>query len=178
MKMSNYKLLSVIAVLAFAGPLMADDAAVAPPAAPATVAPAPAPEPQQQSYRERLQAKYNLSPEQMKSLTDSNLPDSQLVKVAQLSKSSGKSIDEVLKMRNEQKMGWGKIAKILGVHPGELGRANSEMKKEGHEKHKDKHDDKREDKREEKREEKHEEKHEDKMRDHARKDNSHGKKDK
>ena len=160
MKMSN-KLMSVIAILAFTGPLMADEAAVAPATAPATVAPAPAPETKPQTYREALQAKYNLTPEQMKSLNDSNLPESQLVKVAQLAKSSGKTIDEVLVMRNEQKMGWGKIAKTLGVHPGELGRANSELKKESRGMHKEKN---REGKREHKA--------------HARKDNASGKKDK
>ena len=148
--MSNYKLLSVIAVLAFAGPLMAEEAVVAPPAAPATVAPAPAAEAKPKSNNEALQSKYNLSPEQMKSLTDSKLPKSQYGKVAQLSKSSGKSIDEVLKMRTEQKMGWGKIAKTLGVHPGELGRGNEKGEKE---------DDKREDKREEKHDMKHDMKH-------------------
>lgn len=157
MKMSN-KLMSVIAILAFTGPLMADEAAVAPAAAPATAAPAPETKPQ--TYREALQAKYNLTPEQMKSLNDSNLPESHLVKVAQLSASSGKTIDEVIAMRQEQKMGWGKIAKTLGVHPGELGRANSELKKEGHGMHKEKREDKRD------------------RKVHARKENSSGKKDK
>ena len=173
MKMSNYKLLSVIAVLAFAGPLMAAEAVVTPPAAPPTVAPAADSKPE--SYNERLQAKYNLSPEQMKALTDSKLPDSQLVKVAQLSKSSGKTIDEVLKMRIEQKMGWGKIAKTLGVHPGELGRANAELKKD---KRDDKDDDKDDDKNDDKKKDKREDKREDKMKDHGRKDSAHGKKDK
>ena len=163
MKMSNYKLMSLIAVLAFAGPLMADEAAVAP-APTATVAPAPE-ESKPRTNNEALQAKYNLSPEQMKSLTDSNLPESQFSKVAQLSKSSGKTIDEVLNMRTEQKMGWGKIAKTLGVHPGELGRGNSDLKKEKHGMHKEKHEGKSEAKRE-------------KMKDHARKENSSGKKDK
>ena len=98
----------------------------------------------------------------MRSLTDSNLPDSQLVKVAQLSKSSGKTINEILVMRNEQKMGWGKIAKTLGVHPGELGRANSELKQKSHGMHKEKHEAKRESK----------------IKDHARQERSTGKKDK
>jgi hypothetical protein len=160
MKMSN-KLMSVIAILAFTGPLMADEAAVAP--APATVAPAtePAPEAKPQTYKEALQAKYSLTPEQMKSLNDSNLPESQLVKVAQLSKSSGKTIDEVLAMRNEQKMGWGKIAKTLGVHPGELGRANSDLKRESRGMSKEKREGKIDGKAA-----------------HARKDHSHGKKNK
>lgn len=104
-----------------------------------TASPTPAPAPvtapdtsteADNSWNGLLQRKYSLTDEQMQSLNNSKLPDSQKAQVAQLAKSSGKSIDEVLKMRTEDKMGWGKIAKTLGVHPGELGKAVSEMKKE------------------------------------------------
>ncbi len=159
-KISNYKLLGLIAVLAFALPAVAD--VVAAPTTTPAVAPVPAPvvaetEKKPVTYNEELQKKYNLSPEQMKALADSNLPQSQFVKVAQLAKSSDKSIDDILKMRLEQKMGWGKIAKTLGVHPGELGRAENEMKPEKNGKHESRGD---------------------KKKDHAFKDNSHGKKNK
>lgn len=160
-KISNYKLLGLIAVLAFAHPVLAD--VVAAPASTPAVAPAPAPivaEPKKETetYSQELQKKYNLSPEQMKALADSNLPQSQFVKVAQLAKSSGKSIDDILNMRLEQKMGWGKIAKTLGVHPSELGRAEKEIKPERNAKHNDNRDGKK--------------------KDHAFKNNSHGKKNK
>jgi hypothetical protein len=88
-------------------------------------------------YLDRLQKKYSLTDEQMKSLKDSKLPDSQLTKVAELAKDSGKSIDDILKMRLEQKMGWGRIAKELKVHPGELGRSVADM---NHERHGDRDD--------------------------------------
>jgi hypothetical protein len=82
------------------------------------------------SWGSLMQKKYNLTDAQVKALADSKLPESEQVKVAQLAKSSGKTIDEVLKMRVDEKMGWGKIAKTLGVHPGELGRAVSDLRKE------------------------------------------------
>jgi hypothetical protein len=86
--------------------------------------------PSSSSWSSLLQKKYNLTDAQVKSLSDSKLPESEQAKIAQLAKSSGKTVDEVLKMRLEDKMGWGKIAKTLGVHPGELGKAVSDLRKE------------------------------------------------
>lgn len=84
-----------------------------------------------------LQKKYELTDAQMTTLKNSNLPQPHLTKVAELAKESGKSIDEILKMRVEQKMGWGKIAKELGVHPGRLGRGVAEMNHEHRAEHKE-----------------------------------------
>ena len=159
MKKLTLSTLAVLALLAFANPVMAEEVKVPAPA-PTTAKPAAEP-----TYLERIQKKYNLTDAELKSLSDSKLPDSQLTKVAQLSKSSGKSIDDVLKMRIDEKMGWGRIAKKLGVHPGELGHAESEMKKDrkdhdGDDKDDNDHKD-------------HSEKSE-----HGSKDNSHGRKDK
>jgi len=70
-----------------------------------------------------LKEKYNLTDEQMTTLKNSGLPTPDLARLAYLSKNSSKSINEILAMRVDQKMGWGKIAKELNVHPGELGRA-------------------------------------------------------
>jgi len=123
MKTLVLKLLTVVA-LAFTAVAHAQETTAPAPA------PMPAPAPEDTSYNGLLQRKYSLTDAQMQTLNDSKLPDSQKAQVAQLAKSSGKSIDEVLKMRTEDKMGWGKIAKTLGVHPGELGKAVSEMKRE------------------------------------------------
>ena len=72
-------------------------------------------------------------------LEQSKIPSSQYSKVTNLSKASGKSVDEILKMRLEQKMGWGKIAKELGVHPGTLGNGEG-SKKEAHSRAEKTHD--------------------------------------
>jgi len=80
-----------------------------------------------------IQKKFELSDEQMKSLKDAKLNTSEMAKVAQLSKLSNKPISEVLAMRTDKKMGWGKIAKELGVHPRELGRAVSSLHHNHHE---------------------------------------------
>jgi hypothetical protein len=103
-----------------------------------TAAPAPAPAPATEpaaevkpaTYSELLQKKYSLTEAEVKSLNDSKLNNEHQAMAARLARSSGKTIDEVLKMRTEDKMGWGKIAKTLGVAPGELGKAVSEMNKE------------------------------------------------
>ena len=88
------------------------------------------------TWNQLLQNKYRLTNDQMKILTDSKLPDPQLAMVAQLAESSHKTIDEILKMRQEQKMGWGKIAKELGVAEKTLGQAVSSLKKERNEERK------------------------------------------
>ena len=105
-----------------------------------TTTPAPAPAP-----GTSLQTKYGLTDAQMKNLTDSKLPESQHAKVARLAQASGKTTDEILKMRLEDKMGWGKIAKTLGVHPSALGKGGGDRKEENSERKKDR-DSKRESK--------------------------------
>lgn len=82
----------------------------------------------QEAWDQQLKKTYNLTDEQLKSLHDSGLSSPQLAMVAQLAKSSNKTIDEVLKMRTEQKMGWGEIAKSLGVHPSEIGHSVRDLK--------------------------------------------------
>ncbi len=93
------------------------------------------------NWNAEVQKKYNLTDAQMESMTTKGMKGPELAKVAQLAESSKKPIAEIVAMRTEQKMGWGKIAKTLGVAPKELGQAVSGM-------HHDKHEDKREDKRE------------------------------
>lgn len=70
-----------------------------------------------------IQKQHQLTDDEIKLLETSSISHSQMGKVAQLSKASGKSIEDVLRMRTEQKMGWGKIAKELGVHPSVLGKS-------------------------------------------------------
>lgn len=96
------------------------------------------------SWNDSIQKKYNLTNEQMKLLTDSQLPEPQLAMAAQLAKTSNKSLEEILKMRAESKNGWGKIAKELGVNPKELGQAVSELKRARNEERKKLKDEKRE----------------------------------
>ncbi|MBC7419790.1 MAG: hypothetical protein H7328_03595 [Bdellovibrio sp.] len=77
-----------------------------------------------------VQTRYQLTGEEIKMLQASSISHSQYDKVGRLSRASGKSIEEVLKMRTEQKMGWGKIAKTLGVDPKELGQSVADSHRE------------------------------------------------
>ena len=52
------------------------------------------------------------------------------IRIDHLAELSGKSKEEILKMRTEQHMGWGAIAKALGVPPGELGQGIKKDRKE------------------------------------------------
>lgn len=81
-----------------------------------------------EAWTQQLKEKYSLTDEQIKTLHDSGLSYPQLAMAAQLSKSSQKPLDEILKMRNEQKMGWGRIAKELGIHPKEIGQSVRDMR--------------------------------------------------
>lgn len=112
--------------------------------APAAVVPAPTATAPAPTWNESLQKKYSLTDAQMKTLSDSKLAEPQTAMVAQLAKSSGKSIEEVLKLQSEKKMGWGKLAKELGVDPKELGQAVSEMKRERNDLRKKAKDDRKE----------------------------------
>lgn len=77
-----------------------------------------------------IQTRYQLTDEEIKMLQASSISHSQYDKVGKLSRASGKSIEEVLKMRTEQKMGWGKIAKTLGVDPKEIGQSVADSHRE------------------------------------------------
>ena len=49
---------------------------------------------------------------------------------AELAKASGKSFEEIVKMRTEGKTGWGKIAKDLGVDPKLIGQSVASLRKD------------------------------------------------
>jgi hypothetical protein len=75
-----------------------------------------------------LKEKYGLTDDQVKSLQDKGLSTPQMLKMSVLASESGKPLDEIMKMRLEMKMGWGRIAKELGLHPGLLGRSVASFK--------------------------------------------------
>jgi len=81
-----------------------------------------------QIWNQQLKEKYALTEEQMKALHDSGVSYPQMAMAAQLSKSSQKPLADVLKMRTEQKMGWGQIAKELGLPPKEIGQSVRDLK--------------------------------------------------
>ncbi len=80
-------------------------------------------------WNSSVQTKYSLTDEQMKQMTDAGIKGPGLAITAGLAKASGKTVQEVALMRTEQKMGWGKIAKDLGVHPSEIGQSVSSLHK-------------------------------------------------
>lgn len=75
-----------------------------------------------------LKAKFNLTDEQIKTMQSQGMNYPQMAITASLAQKSGKTIDEVTKMRTEGKMGWGAIAKELGVPPKEIGQSVREMR--------------------------------------------------
>lgn len=106
------------------------------------------------NFEAAIKEKYSLSDDQLKVMHDKGMNDQQITIAAQLSKDSGKTIEEVTKMRTEDKMGWGKIAKQLGVPPKQIGQGVASMHHELNEEKDEKRDDKKE-AREDKQEERH-----------------------
>lgn len=97
----------------------------------ATEAKAPA---SSESWAGEVKAKYGLTDDQMKAMQTAGLHGPQLAITAALAKSSGKTIDQIVQMRTTEKMGWGKIAKTLGVPPGSIGQSVASLHREVHEK--------------------------------------------
>lgn len=85
---------------------------------------------EQPRWTEQVKAKYNLTDEQVKNLTDAGLHGPQMAKAAALAQASGKPLADVIHMRTEDKMGWGKIAKALDVHPSTIGQAVAGLRRE------------------------------------------------
>ncbi len=61
---------------------------------------------------------------------EKNLGKNDETRISRLAELSGKSKEEISKMRTQQKMGWGAIAKALGVSPSQLGQATRDDRKE------------------------------------------------
>ena len=91
---------------------------------------------EQARWAEQVKAKYSLTDEQMKSLTDAGLQGPQMAKAAGLAQASGQPLDKVIQMRTTDKMGWGKIAKTLDVHPSTIGKSVAGLRHEINAEHK------------------------------------------
>lgn len=76
-------------------------------------------------YVDRVKEKYDLTDEQMKAMEDSKISKAQYAVVGAFAKESGKSVEEILKMRSEG--GWGKVAKELGLEPKLIGQSIAAM---------------------------------------------------
>jgi hypothetical protein len=94
-------------------------------------------------WKPALMEKYSLTEDQMKSLHDQGFNYPQIGVIGQLAQSSGKTVEEIAKLRSEEKLGWGKIAKDLGVAPGEIGKSIAALRHERIEQRKEKHEEKK-----------------------------------
>lgn len=77
-----------------------------------------------------VQSRYSLTDAQIVDLKEAKLNSNQTLRVAELAKMSGKSVEDVIKMRYEQKMGWGRIAKELNLRESKVSHAVNEARKE------------------------------------------------
>ena len=110
-------------------------------------------------WASEVEVKYKLTDAQMKTFTDAGFKGPQLAIAAELAKESGKTPEEIVKMRTTDKMGWGKIAKTLGLPASSIGQAVSSMHHDLNDKRHEQREEKKKDK-EEKKEEKNDEKKE------------------
>jgi hypothetical protein len=81
-------------------------------------------------WQSTLKTQYHLTDEQIKSMQDQGLSFPQMAMTSALAEKSGKPLADVLKMRTEDKMGWGKIANELGVEPKEIGQSVAAVRHE------------------------------------------------
>ncbi len=69
----------------------------------------------------RLKTEHGLSASEVAKYQEQGLDDRQLTIAARFAKASGISLAGIVKMRLQEKKGWGEIAKTLGVDPSEIG---------------------------------------------------------
>ncbi|MEZ0390726.1 MAG: hypothetical protein ACAH59_00825, partial [Pseudobdellovibrionaceae bacterium] len=79
-----------------------------------------------------LKSKHHLTDAQIQAMRDGGLTYPQMAMASRLSEKSGKTVDDILKMRNDENMGWGKIAKELGISPKEIGQSVAALRHEIH----------------------------------------------
>lgn len=103
----------------------------------------------QEKWSQEVKTKYALTDAQMKSLETAGFTGPQLAITAELAKQSGQTIDAIIQMRTTEKMGWGAIAKKLGLPPSSIGKSVSSLRHEVKEKNKELRDEKRAEKQEE-----------------------------
>lgn len=74
-------------------------------------------------WTESLKSTYSLTDSDIQAMKDKGMGYPQMAIVSGLAAKSGKTRDEIIAMRKDQKMGWGKIAKTLGIAPKEIGQS-------------------------------------------------------
>lgn len=84
----------------------------------------------QETWASAVKTKYALTDAQMTQLDTAGIKGPHLAFTAELAKASGKSLEEITQMRTTEKMGWGAIAKKLGLPPGSLGQSVSSLRHE------------------------------------------------
>lgn len=99
-------------------------------------------------WAKEVQQKYNLTDEQIQNLKQAKIAGPQLAITAELAKASGKTVEEISKMRTDEKMGWGAIAKKLGVAPSTIGKSVAAVRHDIRDKRADLRDDKRKERKE------------------------------
>lgn len=77
-----------------------------------------------------VQTRYSLTDAQIADLKAAKLNSNQTLRVAELAKMSGKSVEDIIKMRYEQKMGWGRIAKELNLRESKVSHAVNKAREE------------------------------------------------
>ncbi len=128
MNMFTLLLVAVLMTFTFSAPVFADDAAAEP--VEITEVDTPTDAKDSPKWISSLMAKYSLTQAEIDAMSAKKIAHPQMAMVSELALRSGKTRDEVIAMRVDQKMGWGKIAKTLGVPPGTLGQAVSSLHKE------------------------------------------------
>lgn len=71
-------------------------------------------------YEAKLKRRYGLGDGELKRFHFAGLNNAQITIAAQLAQASGKVTGEIAKMRLEEKMPWGEIAKKIGVPPKQI----------------------------------------------------------
>ncbi len=84
----------------------------------------------QESWTSNVKTKYALTDEQMTQLNNAGIKGPHLAFTAELAKASGKTVEEITQMRTTEKMGWGAIAKKLGLPPGSIGQSVASLRHE------------------------------------------------
>jgi hypothetical protein len=75
--------------------------------------------PQKEVKASKVAKDFNIPEDSVKALRNLyKVGNGEVSKALALSQKSGLSVDEILKMKTEQKMGWGQIAKKLNLEPG------------------------------------------------------------
>ncbi len=127
--MTKFKVIPVamLMTLTFSVAAFAEEAPVAAEPAEIALVDTPTEAKDNPKWVESLKTKYSLTQADIDAMSEKKIAYPQMAMVSELALKSGKTRDEVIAMRVDQKMGWGKIAKTLGVAPGTIGQAVSSL---------------------------------------------------